>query len=187
MAGLLRILGLCWLACVACAALARDPLDEPRFTAVGDTRSINDGVVTAQYLGVGASAYLVRAFSGPNDVAGQLGNATLTNFDNTGLPFSNGDITLGYQWAAATLAPGESFSAIIAFAVNMTVVPPTSTTTTSTVTTTSTTETTVTTTVTSTSTSLPPSTTTTSTVPSTTTTTAARCIRWCSATLPNCA
>ena len=45
---LLRILGLCWLACIACtAALARDPLDEPRFTAVGDSRSINDGVVTA--------------------------------------------------------------------------------------------------------------------------------------------
>ena len=47
MARWLRILGLCWLACVACAALARDPLDEPRFTAVGDARSINDGVVTA--------------------------------------------------------------------------------------------------------------------------------------------
>ena len=47
MACLLRILSLCWLACVACTAQARDPLDEPRFTTVGDTRSINDGVVTA--------------------------------------------------------------------------------------------------------------------------------------------
>jgi diguanylate cyclase (GGDEF)-like protein len=47
MALLLRILGLCWLACAAGTALARDPLDEPRFTAVGDSRSINDGVVTA--------------------------------------------------------------------------------------------------------------------------------------------
>jgi diguanylate cyclase (GGDEF)-like protein len=46
--GLLRLLGLVWLACLAMAAsAARDPLDEPRFTAVGDTRSINDGVVTA--------------------------------------------------------------------------------------------------------------------------------------------
>ncbi len=43
----LRLLCICWLACLACAAWARDPLDEPRFTAVGDTRSINDGVVTA--------------------------------------------------------------------------------------------------------------------------------------------
>jgi diguanylate cyclase (GGDEF)-like protein len=47
MARLLRLLCLCWLACAAGTALARDPLDEPRFTAVGDTRSINDGVVTA--------------------------------------------------------------------------------------------------------------------------------------------
>jgi diguanylate cyclase (GGDEF)-like protein len=44
----LRLLCGCWLACLACASWsARDPLDEPRFTAVGDTRSINDGVVTA--------------------------------------------------------------------------------------------------------------------------------------------
>lgn len=43
-----RLIFLCWLACLASTAwAARDPLDEPRFTAVGDTRSINDGVVTA--------------------------------------------------------------------------------------------------------------------------------------------
>ena len=46
--GLARLLVLSWLAGLALAAsAARDPLDEPRFTTVGDTRSINDGVVTA--------------------------------------------------------------------------------------------------------------------------------------------
>ena len=44
----LRTFFLCWLACLCCSAwAARDPLDEPGFTAVGDARSINDGVVTA--------------------------------------------------------------------------------------------------------------------------------------------
>jgi ligand-binding sensor domain-containing protein len=43
-----RALALAWLACMAATAVAeRDPLNEPAFTAVGDTRSINDGVVTA--------------------------------------------------------------------------------------------------------------------------------------------
>ncbi len=45
---IVRLLWLCWLACLASTALAaRDPLDEPSLTAIGDTRSINDGVVTA--------------------------------------------------------------------------------------------------------------------------------------------
>ncbi len=44
----MRGLALAWLACMAATAVAeRDPLNEPTFTAVGDTRSINDGVVTA--------------------------------------------------------------------------------------------------------------------------------------------
>ena len=43
-----RLLALLGLACVLNTAMAeRDPLNEPAFTAVGDTRSINDGVVTA--------------------------------------------------------------------------------------------------------------------------------------------
>jgi ligand-binding sensor domain-containing protein len=64
---LLRLLCLCWLACVAGGAwAARDPLDEPRFTSVGDTRSINDGVVTALaqddrgLLWIGTAVGLVR-------------------------------------------------------------------------------------------------------------------------------
>ena len=45
---ILRFFALVWLACVASTALAeREPLNEPTFTAVGDARSINDGVVTA--------------------------------------------------------------------------------------------------------------------------------------------
>ena len=45
---ILRCLVLVWLVCVAGMAMAeRDPLNEPAFTTVGDTRSINDGVVTA--------------------------------------------------------------------------------------------------------------------------------------------
>lgn len=44
----LRCLALVLLACMASTAMAeRDPLNEPAFTTVGDTRSINDGVVTA--------------------------------------------------------------------------------------------------------------------------------------------
>jgi diguanylate cyclase (GGDEF)-like protein len=44
----LRCLALVWLACMGSLAMAeRDPLNEPAFTSVGDTRSINDGVVTA--------------------------------------------------------------------------------------------------------------------------------------------
>ena len=43
-----RFFAMVWLACVVNAAMAeRDPLNEPAFTTVGDTRSINDGVVTA--------------------------------------------------------------------------------------------------------------------------------------------
>ena len=43
-----RCLALVFLACMASTAMAeRDPLNEPAFTTVGDTRSINDGVVTA--------------------------------------------------------------------------------------------------------------------------------------------
>lgn len=45
---LLRFCVLFFLACLAGMASAeRDPFNEPTFTAVGDTRSINDGVVTA--------------------------------------------------------------------------------------------------------------------------------------------
>ena len=45
---ILRCLVLIWLACMVGTALAeRDPLNEPAFTTVGDTRSINDGVATA--------------------------------------------------------------------------------------------------------------------------------------------
>lgn len=45
---ILRCLALVWLACMASTAMAeRDPLNEPAFTMVGDTGSINDGVVTA--------------------------------------------------------------------------------------------------------------------------------------------
>jgi ligand-binding sensor domain-containing protein len=45
---ILRCLALVLLACTVSVALAeRDPLNEPAFTTVGDTRSINDGVVTA--------------------------------------------------------------------------------------------------------------------------------------------
>lgn len=45
---LLRFLVLVGLVCVANTANAeRDPLNEPIFTSIGDTRSINDGVVTA--------------------------------------------------------------------------------------------------------------------------------------------
>lgn len=61
--------------------------------------------------GLGASAFLVRAFSGAGttDVAGLLSDAAVTNFDNSGIPFGPADMTSGYQWAL-TIGSGQSAS-----------------------------------------------------------------------------
>ncbi len=64
---MVRLLCLLMLLCTGCCALAQsDPLAEPRMERVGDTRSINDGVVTALaqdesgLLWIGTTVGLVR-------------------------------------------------------------------------------------------------------------------------------
>jgi hypothetical protein len=47
------------------------------------------------------SAFLVRPF-GATSVRTVLNDTAVTDFDNTGLPFGPGDISLGFQWAAGT-------------------------------------------------------------------------------------
>lgn len=45
-----------------------------------------------------SDAFLVRPFAATTDVFGLLGDAALTNFDNTGLPATNIDVTSAFQW-----------------------------------------------------------------------------------------
>src|SRR5688572_21036692 len=125
-----------------------------------DAIFVLDGLDSAEYVGLGASAFLVRPFDNGTDVAAQLSNGTLTNFDNSGLPAGPGDVTAGFQWATVTLAPGETRAFTMAFGVNT----PAATSTTSTTATTTTSST-------STSTTTLPTTTSTTTLPTTTSTT----------------
>jgi len=68
----------------------------------------------AEYRGVGAKAYLVRPF-GATDVAAELSNATVTDFNNTGVPFGPADFTGGFQWTLTIPASGSrSVTAVIA-------------------------------------------------------------------------
>lgn len=60
----------------------------------------------ARFTGIGATAFLVRAF-GTSDVPAILSDAALTNFDNSGVPFGPADMTAGYQWTS-TIAAGQS-------------------------------------------------------------------------------
>lgn len=77
------------------------------------TGGLGDLVVTdataggASYRSANATAFLVRPFAAATDVAGLLNDALVTNFDNSGLPANNIDVTLGYQYAI-TLGAGQS-------------------------------------------------------------------------------
>jgi hypothetical protein len=70
---------------------------------------------TAQYHGLGASAYLIRPF-GATDLGAVLSDAAVTNFDSSGSPFGPGDFTGGFQWPAVSIPPlgVQTFQAIIA-------------------------------------------------------------------------
>ncbi|HQU83484.1 MAG TPA: carboxypeptidase-like regulatory domain-containing protein [Pyrinomonadaceae bacterium] len=59
-----------------------------------------------------ANGFLVRAFAASTDVFGLLGDATVTTFDNSGLPFANADFTGGYQWNL-TIPPAGTSSVTI--------------------------------------------------------------------------
>ncbi len=77
------------------------------------TGVLGDLVVTdatagaASYRSANATAFLVRPFSAATDVAGLLNDALVTNFDNSGLPATSIDATLGYQYSV-TLGAGQS-------------------------------------------------------------------------------
>ena len=81
---------------------------------------INDTTAgTAEYRAFNpvANAFLVRPFAATTDVFGVLGDATVTNFDNTGLPASSFDFTGAFQWSLV-IQPGGSASVSVALAAN---------------------------------------------------------------------
>jgi hypothetical protein len=97
-------------------------------TAVAVNRTfitVADGANAAAYRGFCANAHLVRPFDGNGlaDTAGLLSNATVTNFDNTGLPFAAGDFTGGFQWTTRTIPPAGSYTFRVKIAVNASVGP----------------------------------------------------------------
>ena len=79
---------------------------------------ITDGAGLAGYEGSGADAYAARSFSATTDVAGLLGNATVDDFGNTGLPYGPGDITVGWQWTTVEIAPSASRSFTVELSAN---------------------------------------------------------------------
>jgi hypothetical protein len=99
--------------------------DEGTLLVPNDLIGIDDNVAgqNGRYLGEGASAFLVRPFDagGANDVPGVLGDADVDDFDNSGLPFAAGDITMGFQWTTVTIPPAGQQSYRIVIAVNTTV------------------------------------------------------------------
>lgn len=92
-------------------------------TQIGTTRiGLTDpGGVAGEYVGIGANAFMVRAFGG-TDLGAVLDDTTVTNLDNSGLPFGPGDYTSAMQWTR-TIAPAGSASFVIQFAINTSTVP----------------------------------------------------------------
>lgn len=93
--------------------------DSARLVQYPYTISIGDAAGNfADYLSPWADAYLVRPF-GAGDVFSLLGNGTVDDFDNTGLPFPAGDVTVGWQFSL-TIHPCCSPGNPIFLAVNAT-------------------------------------------------------------------
>jgi len=104
-----------------------NPNDRIRFTDEG-------GDDVAEYAAAGAEAFLVRPYDGTNmtDVAGELNDADLDDFDDSGVPFGPGDVSAGFQWPTTVIPPSGSATFVAGIAVNMTLtLPSISTTTTS--------------------------------------------------------
>lgn len=64
-----------------------------------------------------ASAYMVRTFSATTDVAALLSDTSVTNLDNSGLPFGPADFTGAFQWTLQ-LAAGASATVNVHLACN---------------------------------------------------------------------
>ena len=60
-----------------------------------------------------ANAFLIRPFAAATDVFGLLGDALVTNFDNTTLPSTNIDFTGAFQWDL-TIPPSGTASVSVA-------------------------------------------------------------------------
>jgi uncharacterized repeat protein (TIGR01451 family) len=76
------------------------------------------GTNKAAFVGIDADAYLVRPF-GTTDVGAVLSDASVTDFDSTGLPFGPADFTGGWQWKNRVIPAGGSLTATVVIAVNV--------------------------------------------------------------------
>lgn len=91
-----------------------DANDSATLVAPGLIQVTDGGSIFAEMLGVGASAYQVGTWP---SIRNLLTNATVDNFNNTGLPYGPGDFSGGFQWnlsipAGQSLAINASLAAI---------------------------------------------------------------------------
>ncbi|MBX3693171.1 hypothetical protein [Dokdonella sp.] len=75
-----------------------------------------------EYRAPTASAYMVRPFSATSDVAALLSDTSVTNLDNSGLPFGPADFTGAFQWTLQ-LAAGASATVNVHLACNTAATP----------------------------------------------------------------
>lgn len=68
--------------------------------------SLSSGTTRAELYAGGVDAFLVRPV-GANDVAAELNDANLDDFDSSGTPFGPGDFTGGFQWSLVLLPGAE--------------------------------------------------------------------------------
>lgn len=82
--------------------------DDAGVLAVANSEiTISDGgTITGRYRAVGNSNYAVRTAGGGTDTIGLLNDGDVDNYDNTGLPFAAGDITMGFQWVGMVIPQG---------------------------------------------------------------------------------
>ena len=81
-------------------------------------RVVDAGGIVAQYVASNTASFAVLP-AGAGDVGAVLTDASVTNFGNTGLPFSAGDFTGGYQFPV-DVAPFDQTSVLLYFGVNWT-------------------------------------------------------------------
>ena len=98
--------------------------DSATLATPNDHILVTDGsaTVTGEYRGIGASAFLVRA-AGVGDVASELSDANVDDFNNSGLPFGPGDLTAGFQWTTVDVPPGGQQTYRVVFSINTAAVP----------------------------------------------------------------
>ena len=62
----------------------------------------------AQYVGVGADAYLVKQYTDTAaDILNQLNDNAVTDFDDSGLSFGPADFTGGWRWKDRVIPAGK--------------------------------------------------------------------------------